>query len=348
MEQPKSERPSIDKLSGVLTGLSTGDALGVPHEFKSQSRFVYTGILYLRPEFVFRSGKRTDVIGQYSDDCEATLCIIRSVIECRGYNKEAIVAKYMEWARDAKAMGRNTRALFKGIKTLGGFQTRWDKTFGQTDPATWTQSNGSLMRCSFLAFLDPSFIALDCALTNPHPINISSSYAYCYMIKYTALDYDKKSIIDVVLAFPLLRDEVKQVIMDAVGNAVFSRDLMAVGKGWVLHSLYSAVWGWYHFDTYQDPIDTIIRAGGDTDTNAAIAGALIGAKLGYAKLLTEERTSYNIEMVRSADYSQGENPRPAWLCLTDFYDIVESFWRVLAPLDTPFGRDAVADAPAVL
>ncbi len=35
-----------------------------------------------------------------------------------------------------------------------------------------------------------------------------------------------------------------------------------------------------NFNNYQDAIETAIRAGGDTDTTAAIVGALFGAKLG--------------------------------------------------------------------
>lgn len=54
-----------DKISGTLIGLAVGDALGVPHEFKSQRNKIYTGKLEVVPEFIFRSGARTDVIGQF-------------------------------------------------------------------------------------------------------------------------------------------------------------------------------------------------------------------------------------------------------------------------------------------
>lgn len=34
--------------------------------------------------------------------------------------------------------------------------------------------------------------------------------------------------------------------------------------------------------TYSEGIENVIRAGGDTDTNAAVAGAVLGAKWGFS------------------------------------------------------------------
>jgi len=323
-----------DKIAGTLIGLAIGDALGVPHEFKHQSHNIYTGILYLVPEYSFRCGKRRDVIGQYSDDTEMSLCNLRSIVANKGYNRDRVILEYLEWAECSKAMGKNTRALMKGVKTVNGYQARWNKIFGATKEEEWTQSNGSLMRCSMLAFL-PNYMdvcLVDCSITNPHKINLDANLAYCIILRYTAKGIDKNHILKIVLNnldLIKIEDTVKTVIREAIGNREFSRNVKAIGKGWVLHALYSAIWGWYHFDSYQDPIDVIIRQGGDTDTNAAIAGALIGANLGYAKLLQEDRTRYNIEMVRRADFSQGENPRPWKYCLADFDSLVANYANLI-------------------
>jgi ADP-ribosyl-[dinitrogen reductase] hydrolase len=327
-----------DKIAGTLIGLAVGDALGVPHEFKSQRHNLYTGLLHIAPEYVFRCGRRTDVIGQYSDDTEMALCIGRSIVENRGYNKEAVIMKYLEWASTSKAMGKNTRALFKGVKTLNGYQSRWQKIFGVTDPSSWTQSNGALMRCCLLAFLPnyPEAIVADCEISNPHQINIDAELVYCIILRYTAKGMLSKShIINVVLNNPVVLNfgqEVRDVIMHSITHKEFSRDVKTVGKGWVLHGLYCAVWGWYHFDDYQTPIDIIIRQGGDTDTNAAIAGALIGANLGYAALMREERTRYNISVVRTADFNTGENPRPPQYRLDDFDQLVNTLAAIFGTI----------------
>jgi ADP-ribosylglycohydrolase len=40
----------------------------------------------------------------------------------------------------------------------------------------------------------------------------------------------------------------------------------------------------FHFSDFQEGILNVIRQGGDTDTNAAVAGALLGCKLGYSRI----------------------------------------------------------------
>lgn len=327
-----------DKIAGTLIGLAVGDALGVPHEFKTQRNNVYTGKLEIVPTFSFRSGNRTDVIGQYSDDTETSLCNLRSILRCNGYNKDDVILSYLRWASNSKAMGKNTRALMKGVKTINGYQNRWDKIFKDTDQDSWTQSNGSLMRCSMLAFL-PNYIdavILDCRLTNPHLVNLHSSLAYCIALRYTAIGIDKTKIVEAITKsneYLSLCPAVTDVIFNAVKNKDFNRNVKEIGKGWVLHALYCVFWAWYHFDTYQEPIDIIIRQGGDTDTNGAIAGALIGANLGYQKLIEEERTRFNVEVVRNADYSRGENPRPDEYCIKDFDYLVQKYAQLVGKIN---------------
>jgi hypothetical protein len=46
--------------------------------------------------------------------------------------------------------------------------------------------------------------------------------------------------------------------------------------------------------------------GGDTDTNAAISGVILGLKLRYSGLLKESQTRNNMEILLRADPSKGE------------------------------------------
>jgi ADP-ribosylglycohydrolase len=51
-------------------------------------------------------------------------------------------------------------------------------------------------------------------------------------------------------------------------------------QGWVLIAFQNALWQLLHAPTLKEGVvDTVMR-GGDTDTNAAIAGALLGAAYG--------------------------------------------------------------------
>lgn len=55
-------------------------------------------------------------------------------------------------------------------------------------------------------------------------------------------------------------------------------------KGYTLRTLAAGLWA-YNFGTdFRTALQAIIAAGGNTDTNGAVAGALMGARMGYAAL----------------------------------------------------------------
>jgi ADP-ribosylglycohydrolase len=51
--------------------------------------------------------------------------------------------------------------------------------------------------------------------------------------------------------------------------------------GYTYKCLGSAVWALKYGENFKDAICRIVREAGDADTNAAVAGALLGAKCGY-------------------------------------------------------------------
>lgn len=327
----------LDKIRGTLIGIAVGDALGVPHEFYNMSKNVYTGLLHIPATFQFKRGPSwTNVVGQYSDDTEMTLTNVRSVIKEGRYDVDEVIKAYMRWTKVARAMGNNTRALLKGIvvdgpraRPLKTYKARWNKKFAN-DIENSTQSNGSLMRCAMLAFLKDSEVEkLDCEITNPSPVNIAVSHFYCGFLRLCVLHSDKRVIKQHLLDLDVpksISGTVQDALADSEGpKPLVSRDMTAVGKGWVLHGLYCAVWGFFALDTYQDTIDTIILLGGDTDTNAAIAGAIQGAFIGYNGLAKEHRTSKNIEIVRNADFGTGDTPLAPLYLLDDFDKMTEEY-----------------------
>ena len=50
--------------------------------------------------------------------------------------------------------------------------------------------------------------------------------------------------------------------------------------GWVLIAFQNAFWQMLHTESLEEGIVSTVMSGGDTDTNAAIAGALLGAVWG--------------------------------------------------------------------
>ena len=218
-----------DKLAGCLIGCAVGDALGVPHEFRFHKKNVYTGELYIIPEFHFQYSHRKDVIGQYSDDTEMTLCSVHSMIESKGaYDKHIFVKNYQKWATTAKALGTNTKELFKGVKTMKGYENRYIRKFSVPE-SEWGQSNGSLMRCSILSFFGENVVIEDCKLTNPHYINIDCCKVYSLLIRNTAGNIGKKVIHSEIKKMDVC-NEVMNVFNDAIKQPVPKRDVTGKSK----------------------------------------------------------------------------------------------------------------------
>jgi ADP-ribosylglycohydrolase len=56
------------------------------------------------------------------------------------------------------------------------------------------------------------------------------------------------------------------------------------GTGYTLKTMGAGFWALQHAQSYEDWILAIIHEGGDADTNAAVAGALLGARFGYKNI----------------------------------------------------------------
>lgn len=59
--------------------------------------------------------------------------------------------------------------------------------------------------------------------------------------------------------------------------------------GYTLRTLGAALWAYWHATSYKKGILKIVLSGGDADTNAAVAGAILGAKFGICHIPDEWR-----------------------------------------------------------
>ncbi len=352
--QEQQTSKHMDRIKGALIGLAVGDALGTSHEFACQKENVYTGLLYIKPNYSFRGHKRTDVVGQYTDDTEMTLCNLRCMIETGSdtgsdtlYNEDKMILYYEKWANTSRAMGKNTRALFHGVKTIKGFRNRQKKVFTEKDVNTFL-SNGCLMRCSMFGFIGPmtlsstDIVKNDCYLTNPNSLCYICCSVHTLAIAYLFHGNDKHdkdamydTLVDHVKEFdrPEMNslgqvDTILSALSDAKNKIV--RDISGKTKGYIINALYIAFYGLWNFDCFQDAMDYIVRQKNtDADTNASICGALWGTYLGFEALNKEEKTTKNIDIVLNLDTEKGDNPRPDFCLLKDVDKLVSDFYEVV-------------------
>lgn len=300
-----------DKIKGSLAGVFIGDAAGAPYEFSSSpSVSTWTGKISIPYKIPSRfHGNRTSSLGQVTDDSEMTISLIDSLIRNKKYDRDDVILSYQRWANSHPGgMGKNTRRLFQGVKTVQGYQTRYERYLPELQE---TQSNGSLMRCTPLAIFSSLNPAMeDCLLTNPTNNNLDCEYLYLIAIRNLYLGKSLEEILPLLLK-SVQTEEVK-LLLDSISKKE-SRSVKSQ-KGWVLHAFYCAFYcliNFSDFGSFEKCLNFVISLGGDTDTNAAIMGGLIGAYLGYSNMGQESSTRYNLEVILKGDTSSSQFPRPS-------------------------------------
>jgi len=328
-----------DRVAGAIIGHALGDALGAPVEFPPFPQ--YTGVLDMPIRRNSRAyGWQNSAVGQTTDDTDMAICLLRTLGE--GYTREKAVVEYMNWVNNnfdktipgnSPFTGANTRNLFllsgKSQPSLKLYNARSKKWLGDETSRNSKQSNGCLMRAYPLAFSsDPGLVKLDCELTNPNPICLEAVEAYVAALRLALGGRSKTAIKQKVAGLIKHRDLVGAY--DQACNNTF-RDITE-SRGWVAHAFYCAFWALFNFEDYKSGVDAVVSLGpeagvkakfcfpgkwkrtevicGDTDTNGAIAGALMGAYYGITEIRSDPVTSNNIKTVLDCDPSQGDIRRP--------------------------------------
>lgn len=308
-----------DKIKGMLYGGALGDALGAPHEFKySRPLSEYQGRLIYQPTTISKfQGKREGVVGQWTDDTEMTLALAQALLVGQGYNRDIVIDFYEKWANSKPfGMGKNTGKLFRGVKTVSGYENRYKKL-----DLTNNQSNGSLMRAAPLALLVSlddldtfNFVIEDVNLTNPTPINREASIIYITALVLALHNYSVEDILDIIIELGENSSPEIKTVIDQVSQGKI-RDVKGDNKGWVTNALYAALMALRWYQESDDPnnrirfaYNNVILLGGDTDTNAAIAGSLLGTVAGFQEL--EREFSHDINIINRVNTALGKFPRP--------------------------------------
>lgn len=309
----------LDKIKGMMIGLAVGDALGAPYEFRTGHHLIpeFKGKIEHTAHTFDRYRNKTTVypLGSYTDDTEMSLALARSLIDNKGYNSKDVAMRYMAWCNSGTTMiGKNTRALFKGIKTYKGYCTRMTKEL-EVPEEKRTRSNGALMRCAPISVMkDYAKISIqDTDLTNPNQTCREAELIHVTALHLLLDSQDPLSVFEQVSKMATIK-EIKDVFNTVSCGGVWPYLAEKGMKGWVLNGLYCSMAALVTNKSYSDFIGYIATIkGSDSDTNACIAGAIMGAKLGYNKLLTEPLTRENIETVLKCKWT-----RPKEYTLCDF------------------------------
>ncbi|MEJ7727785.1 MAG: ADP-ribosylglycohydrolase family protein [Polyangiaceae bacterium] len=199
----------------------------------------------------------------------------------RAFGEEAALEGYVAWYRSRPFdMGGTTRAaLAPAAAAEPGARLAAARASADRD----SQANGALMRASplgiFAARRGPAVTAAaraDAALTHPHPLCASASAVFVAAIAAAIGGADAEGAWRAARE-EASRDEAPDVaeILEAARRGAPER--FDVQQGWVRTALQNAFHRALTAATFEQGVVDTVMAGGDTDTNGAIAGALLGA-----------------------------------------------------------------------
>lgn len=297
----KLSKDQRDRAAGVLLGCAVGDALGVPFEFKPPQDFAPADLPLGMPG----GGPFNFAPGEWSDDTQMTLCIARAAydgLDLSGKKGlERVARAFSGWyAGHPRDVGGQVSSVLATARTKGwkGLATRAAERFVNAPDSS--AGNGSLMRTSAVALrhLDNEEKATQAArkvsaLTHADPECLDACVIWVQIIRAAILEGNPR--VGLAKGLGNLEADRRAVWADRFAEAERHMPYDFPNNGWVVHAIQSAwsavtlSWEDKGHESFEKGITAAVGCGKDTDTVAAIAGAVLGATYGASGIRPEWR-----------------------------------------------------------
>jgi len=257
----------LSRAQGCLLGQLAGDALGSLVEFQTTHdirREHPNGIRELAD-----GGTWHTIAGQPTEDSEMALLLALMLVDQGRYDPKQARLAYIFWF--------DSGPFDCGMTVSSGLRGR---------PNPDSQANGAVMRISPLGIFganhDPELVAewarQDAAITHPHPVCQQANALFTMAIEHAVSQGCDARQLDLQIVTWAEGRKVDGSLLDAVRRAAEAPPADdAHQQGWVLTAFRNALWQLLHAPNLEEAVGDTVMRGGDTDTNAAICGALLGA-----------------------------------------------------------------------
>lgn len=287
----------------VLLGCAIGDALGMPFEMRGNK---------IHPELKgwdgeLRAGKHHELpAGHYTDDTEMSIALANSLVANGKWDREATAANYLAWSQDTPhGMGGTVRAAMRHLKEWAGEEGADGRMFsGQhaKNQSAEEVGSGTVMRCAPIGVFfagETDMIRVVCKsdayITHAHPEAYAASLAVASLIAGIILEkgdrgnsltfmYEQLCVVD--------PDSLtRKALPAATGHQYLPEDFVTrvggrFGNAWQIAT--SAISCAYRYwSNFEKGVQEAVRLGGDTDTRAAVTGAILGAVHGIEGMPTK-------------------------------------------------------------
>lgn len=286
--------PLQDRYLGTLFGLAYGDSFGAPFEFwnadKIQEHFVNSELVLQQ----FMRGNQEFPIGFTTDDTSQMICLAESLLE-NGFDLEDQFDRYYRWFSEGYASAVGS-AYGIGQHTYKVLLAGKEKALSKLDGSDLKAGgNGALMRSAPLGLY---YGGLDREMNNVWEQKIiARTIESTYVTHNSKVNAWTCVVLNMVISL-ILRSQNKVEVIELVKLKLNEFDIGEVStvldfeysdanrdklkiSGYAPDTLRIAFWGFLTTDNYLESIRKVMEIGGDTDTFAAVTGALSGAYYGY-------------------------------------------------------------------
>ncbi len=259
---------------GALLGHAAGNALGVPTEFLETAERIAAAF----PGGIRELLREDRADSPYDDDVALTIILAEELLE-PSVDLQRLAMRWADWAeRDGRGIGVWTRTALRHIRTHDSPPA---STGGQA-------GNGTISRCLPVAlrtFAQPANLISGTYHTAvlTHPDERCAWGAVAVNVAAACFLQGRRDFIGDVIE-SLTSNQAPAELLAAVRRVPLEKkeELPIVGPsaGYVVHGVEIALWFAYHEPSLERGLLWLVNAGGDTDTNAAVAGGLMGARDG--------------------------------------------------------------------
>lgn len=278
-----------DKFKGTLFGQAIGDALGLGTEFmtKAEVKRYYPDGLADYSQIVQDCHRARWRKGDWTDDTDMTMCIVQAIIDDRELRPLSVARNFKQWFRHVPmGIGRHTC----NVLSIGDYTEKPEMVAEKVWEISGKRSaaNGGVMRTSVIGLLGENvekYAAEICRLTHADPRCVGSCAIVSLMVH--SLVY-KDEILPIETLVKIGNRYDKRIEPYLRMSWENSLDALVLDDestmGYTLKTMSAGLWSLYHCSSFEDGLLAVANAGGDADTNGAVAGSLLGARFGYENI----------------------------------------------------------------
>ncbi len=278
-----------DRYRGVMLGLAVGNLLGIPVEGHSRS-------LVQRQ---FPDGVREIAAEEsrmpWDDDLAQAVIVAESILEHDRMHHDDLARRFQGWRREnGRGIGHLTRRVLetmdRGTPVEDAARLVWE------DAGRNAAGNGAVMRCAPIALRwrrTPVHLVNQTqwnALVTHHDPRCGWSAVAVNMSIAASLggrQVDRRFLgdladaMDEAAAPPAVSAAIRAARGAALHDLALDHDNT---MGYTLKAMQATLWALQQPGDFESTLLEVVNAGGDTDTNGAVAGAALGARHGAATI----------------------------------------------------------------